>query len=97
MRHLPDRCLNASQGQADIRCFEITIGRRLYDDTNWYEEPEIEKHSQTVKEATLSSGRVFSEQLAEVVAICSFCEEHCLGKSDGPSRIPPYQFTTRDP
>ena len=77
-----------------IRCFEITVGRRLYDDTKKDEECEIEKHSQTVKEATLNSGRVFPEQLSEVVAICGFCEQHCLGKSDGPYRIPPYQSTT---
>ena len=81
---------------SDIRCFEITVGRRLYDDTKEDEESEIEKHSRTVKEATLNSGRVFPEQLLEVVAIYSFCEEHCLGKRDGPNRIPRYQSTTRD-
>ncbi len=74
----------------DIRCLEITLARRLYDEVERPGE-EVEEHSQTIKETTLNSGRVFPEQLSEVVLVCRFCEEHCLGRDDGPSVIPPTQ------
>ena len=80
----------------DIRCLEIRLARRLTDEAERLGE-EIEEHSQTIKETTLNSSRVFPEQLGEVVLVCRFCEEHCLGRVDGPSLIPPTQQLIRHP
>lgn len=81
---------------SSVRCLEITLGRTLYDDIERDEWSEIKRPSQTIREAVLSSDRVFPEDVAEVITICKFCEEHCLGKPDGPNNIPPRHLLMKD-
>lgn len=65
---------------SEIRCLEIRLSRSMYEECKENEEYELERPSQTIKNAVITSGRVFPEQVREVVSICRFCEENCLGK-----------------
>src|SRR5262245_51628777 len=62
-----------------IVCFEITQARAPYDILSHGDEENLGTYPPFIREVVLNSGRVFPEQLSEVVNICSFCESHCLG------------------
>jgi hypothetical protein len=64
----------------NIVCFEITQARALYDDLLHCNEENPDTYPPFIRTIVLNSGRVFPEQLGEVVRICQFCEKHCLGR-----------------
>ena len=70
---------------------KISSSRTQYDEIDKGDNPSILDSADDFNKACLESGWKLPDQLHVAVSICQFCEVNCLGKSDGPNEIPPYE------